>query len=359
MTAAGTADLFAPLGTRAPSMLMAGIFDSYSTGAGLAAGFRALGWDVAEVSILDSLIMSDLPALRVMGKAARVFATAGYNRAILAACDKVRPQVMLTVKGSYITAATLHELERRGIRTVNFYPDRDFAHVGSRDDALDAYGLVVTTKSYQLDYLRDRLGKDRAAFVHHGYVQGLHRRRTPAGETPQFLWDVSYIGNADGAKLDWLAALARARPELDMIVIGNRWRALARGTPIERFVFGGELLGDHFARVAEHSRINLAVHYGSHEATGWRDLVSTRTFEIPACGGFMLHVDNEELRSLYAPGEECGAFSTQDDMVDQVTAYLDDDTRRVAIADRGHARTVPAYSLATRAAEMAAIIGPN
>ncbi len=350
-----TPDLFGPLGSTAPSMLIPGIFHSYSTGAGLAEGFRALGWDVGEVSVYDALIESDLKALKLVAKATRALAVASYNRAILAACDTARPQVMLTVKGSFIAAATLHELRRRGVRTVNFYPDRDFAHEGSQEDALDAYDLMITSKAYQLDYLKARLG-DRAAFVHHGYVPAVHRRRIPAGETPHFLWDVSYIGNADPEKLAWLSALAVALPDLSMIVVGNGWRALARGTPVERFVLGAPLVGDHFARVAEHSRINLAVHYGSHAATGWQDRVSTRTFEIPACGGFMLHVDSDELRSLFEPGAECDVFSTPQEMVDQVARYLSEEARRVAIADRGHARAVPAYSLTARAAEIAALI---
>ena len=38
---------------------------------------------------------------------------------------------------------------------------------------------------------------------------------------------------------------------------------------------------------------------GVADETQWKDLVSTRTFEIPACKGFMLHVDNSEVREFF------------------------------------------------------------
>ena len=37
------------------------------------------------------------------------------------------------------------------------------------------------------------------------------------------------------------------------------------------------------------------------------DRTTTRTFEIPASGGFMLHERNEEVLSLYREGSEINA----------------------------------------------------
>lgn len=348
--------IFAPLGAAAPSMLMVGDFAVAQTTAGLAEGFRAMGWDVAEVSSSAPLILSRRFDLRVAGRLLYPAARASHNADILAEADHVRPQVMLTVKGNYITAATLDGLRARDILTVNFYPDRDFDHDGMPPDALDHYDLVVTTKRYQLPYLRQRLGAERVAFVDHGYVPQVHRRRTPPGETPHHLWDVCFIGNASPDKLAWLDAVARSLGDRRMIVVGHHWRALAKGTAVAPYVLGGALHGDHFARATEHSRVNIAVHHGQGGAQGWADDVSTRSFEIPACGGFMLHVDNAEIRDLFVPGEEMDVFATADELVTKVDHYLRDDDRRIAAADAGHARAVPAYSLHRRAEELASEI---
>lgn len=352
-----SASPFSALGNGAPSMMIAGNLISYSTGAGLAQGFRALGWDVAEVSVHDALITSDQPALRIAAKATLRLAIGHYNRAILAQAARVRPSVMLTVKGLYIQPETIRALRRMNIRTVNFYPDYKFEYPGFDEAWLLDYDLVATTKSFQVDYLADRMGADRVAMVHHGYVPDLHRRRVPTGEVPNYLWDIAYVGNASVNKLAWLSEVARALPDASMIVVGNDWRRLAAGTPLERFVLGHPLVGDHFARVVEHSRINLAVHYGdAGSAHGWEDKVSTRTFEIPACGGFMLHVDNDEVRTLYEPGSEIDVFNGKEQLIDRIGYYLANEAERAVMAEAGHARCVPAYSLEARAGEIAAVL---
>lgn len=344
--------IFAPLGTSAPSMLMVGDFTVWQTGAGLAEGFRLLGWDVTEVSSGDALIHSRRLPLKVAGRLLYPEARRSHNDDIIATTDYVRPHVMLTVKGNFIAPETIRALRGRGVFTVNYYPDRDFDHDGMRAEAIGEYDLVATTKSYQLPWLRERLGAGRVAMVHHGYVPEVHRRRTPDGETPRFLWDVGFIGNASPDKLAWLEPVARNLNSRSMIVVGNRWGELAAGTSLAPYVFGGPLHGDQFARAIEHTRVNIAVHHGPGGSQGWADKVSTRSFEIPACGGFMLHIDNDEIRTLFEPGREVDLFASPADLVAKVDHYLTDEPARRAIADAGHARAVPAYSYHMRAVQL-------
>jgi glycosyltransferase involved in cell wall biosynthesis len=355
MGAAGVTDpIFAPLAPSAPSILFAGDMQSCSTGMGLVQGFRSFGWDVAEVSLRDASIITEDRTLRGVGRLIAPFVVRAYNRAILKQAALLRPDIMLTVKGLYIDPETLRALRRQNIRTVNFYPDYKFEYPGFDEQWLSGYDLVATTKSFQVDYLAQRLGAERVALVHHGYVPDVHRRRTTPGREPVYLWDLGYVGNASPNKFDWLSRIVAALPDLSMIVVGHGWSEMAAGTPVERFVLGHALTGDHFARVIEHSRINLAVHHGNvSSAHGWEDKVSTRTFEIPASGGFMLHVDNDDLRSLYEPEVETGVFEGADDLIAKIRYYLDNPEERHAIAERGHARAVPAYSLTSRAAELA------
>ncbi|HWU72449.1 MAG TPA: glycosyltransferase [Sphingomonas sp.] len=352
-----TSSLFATLGTNGPSMLFAGNLRSYSTGAGLVQGFRALGWDVAEVSVHDALITADQRLLRLAAKVTLPLAIRDYNQAIMAQATRLRPSVMLTVKGMYILPETLRALRSMKIATVNFYPDYKFEYAGFDETWLGEYDLVATTKSFQVEYLAERIGAARVAMVHHGYVPDLHRRRAVPGQSPQFLWDIAYVGNASANKLSWLTGVARAFPDRSLIIVGNNWRHHAAGTPLERHVLGYPLIGDYFARVTEHSRINLAVHHGNAGSThGWEDLVSTRTFEIPACGGFMLHVDNPEVRALYQPGLEMDVFADERQLIERIGHYLANETERAAIGEAGYARCVPAYSLEARAGEVAALL---
>jgi hypothetical protein len=334
--------------------VMATEFWHGSTGRALAQGLRGAGWDVAEVDLGAYLGRAHGLIHRIANRLLTGHGIAAYNREILDHAARVEAEVLVTVKGSYISADTLATLQARGVRTVNFYPDVAYNHAGSSPEAYRRYDQIVTTKSYHLAHLRDTYGAERTGFVHHGYAPMVHARRHH-GEVP-YRWDISHIGNFSPYKFDYMLAVARAFPDRSIAVIGNGWSGPAQGTELERHILGYPLVGDYFARAIEESRINVAMHHGPVPPDGWQDVTSTRTFEIPASGGFMLHIDNDEVRSLFVPGEEIDVFADAASLCERIGHYLkhDDDRRRIALA--GHARCVPAYSLDARAAELAALL---
>ncbi len=68
------------------------------------------------------------------------------------------------------------------------------------------------------------------------------------------------------------------------------------------------------------------------------DLITARTFHIPACGGFMLHERTAEVRAFFKEGTDCGMFEGAEEMVEKVGYYLDHPGEREAIAEAGHLR---------------------
>jgi spore maturation protein CgeB len=229
-----------------------------------------------------------------------------------------------------------------------------YNHAGSSPEAYARYDQIITTKSYHLDHLRDTYGAERTGFVHHGYAPQVHARRHH-GEVP-YRWDISHIGNFSPYKFEYMLAVAQAFSDRKIAVIGNGWAGPAQGTALAPHVLGYPLVGDYFARAIEESRINVAMHHGPVPPDGWQDVTSTRTFESPASGGFMLHIDNDEVRSLFVPGEEIDVFADAASLCERIGHHLEhgDARRRIALA--GHARCVPAYSLDARAAELAALL---
>lgn len=272
-----------------------------------------------------------------------------YNAEILHKARQTNAQILITCKGNDITPRTLARLRKMGVRTVNFYPDYHFDHPRISAELIDAFELFVTTKPFHLEHLRDRFGEGRYAYIPHGYAPDVHRPQFPIGEVERYEWDISYVGTASRYKVEWLSELAAVFPDQRFAVFGNGWSKLAAGTPLERHIAGKPMVGDYLAKVFELSRINIGVHYGPHPPTGWMDHVSTRTFEIPACGGFALHIDSDELRSFYNVPQEMAVFSTQTGLVEAIDHYLRNDGERRAIIRRGHDRTVPAYSMDRRA----------
>jgi spore maturation protein CgeB len=118
---------------------------------------------------------------------------------------------------------------------------------------------------------------------------------------------------------------------------------------LKRCALGHVLTGDFYAHALQHSRINVAIHGGPAGLFGWQDLVSTRTFEIPACKGFMLHIDNAEVRCLFKPGGEIDVFANEDELIEKIDYYLARATLRCAMIERAYRRCVPAYGYDARA----------
>ncbi len=336
-------------------MMMASEFTHGSTARGLVGGFRTLGWDVAEVDILNFVVRGRSRLSRAAARLLWNSAISEYNAEILRIAELNRIEVFLTIKGVNIARSTVDRLQANGTRVVVFYPDVLFDHVGVDEAVLAATDLIVTTKSYHAPYLDKLVGPARHAFVHHGYCPSAHSRRHRAGAIP-YRWDIGFIGNASPHKAAHLAAVAEAFPDQRFVVIGNGWTDLARGSALASHVLGAPLTGDYFARAIEQTRVNLAIHHGEVGPDRWQDLTSTRTFEIPAAGGFMLHVDNDEVRALYEAGREIDVFTGEEQMIDRIGYYLANDGRRATMAEAGYERCVPAYSLEMRAAEIAGIL---
>jgi spore maturation protein CgeB len=344
----------APDARRPVRALMATEFWHGCTGRALAQGLRNQGWDVAEVDLVAYLGRANGLIHRIANRLLTPYGIAAYNREILEQAAQIDAEVMLTVKGSYITADTLAALRAAGVRLVNFYPDVAYNHDGSSPEAYRLYDQIVSTKSYHLDHLRDTYGAERTGFVHHGYAPLVHARQYR--DAVPYRWDISHIGNFSPYKFDYMLAVARAFPDRNIAVIGNGWSKPARGTALEPHLLGHPLMGDYFARAIEESRINVAMHHGPVPPDGWQDVTSTRTFEIPASGGFMLHIDNDEVRSLFVPGEEIDVFADAASLCDRIGHYLEHEDSRRRIAAAGHARCVPAYSLDARARELAELL---
>jgi spore maturation protein CgeB len=341
------------------TMVFAGEFWEGCSCQGLADGFERAGWAVQRVDLWR--FFSDPAgdfALRAINRLVTDRNRRNYCRAVLEAISLTEPDVFFTVKGSYIGRDTLSKIRSRGIELVMFYPDFHFAHAGTELETIELYDIVFTSKSFQLDFLRRALPERRVEFVHHGYCSSVHRPSVNPMRESDYDYDIMYIGNHSPHKFDWMLDLRQRQPARRFGIIGNRWREHVRSTVLERCMVADEALGFAYANFMRKGRINIAVHAGRVPASGdWEDLVSTRTFEIPAAKCFMLHIDNEEIRDLFNPGSEIDVFSSGEQLSNQIDFYLARPDLRAKMIERAYRRCVPAYSYDARAQQMIGLMG--
>lgn len=265
------------------------------------------------------------------------------NRELIDRAVRFGPDAVLVVKGPYIAARTLAEIRARtGARLINYATDDPFNPANrTRDlaDSIACYDLYASPRRAVIPDLR-RAGCQRPIYLPFGYQPGVH---FPEAADERFRCDVVFLGGADADRIPWFEELARI-PGLHLSLYGGYWsghpalRACARG----------------FARGREY-RLALA---GAKIAIGLvrranRDGHSMRTFEIPACGAFLLAERTEEHLELFEEGREAVFFDSPEELADKTRFYLRQDAARARIAEAGRRRVAGGgHSYASRLAAL-------
>ena len=88
-----------------------------------------------------------------------------------------------------------------------------------------------------------------------------------------------------------------------------------------------------------------------------KDEYSDRTFEIPACKGFLLAERTPIHLQLFEEGREAEFFDSPEECADKVNYYLRNETERLKIAEAGYQRCIrDDYSMSRRLLDAMAII---
>ncbi|MCL5666500.1 MAG: glycosyltransferase [Patescibacteria group bacterium] len=83
-----------------------------------------------------------------------------------------------------------------------------------------------------------------------------------------------------------------------------------------------------------------------------RRQIKARIFEVPACGGFLLTGDADNLRDYYEDGKEIVLFKDKNDLVEKCRYYLEHEGERQAIALAGYQRTIKDHTYEQRFREI-------
>jgi spore maturation protein CgeB len=188
-----------------------------------------------------------------------------------------------------------------------------------------------------------RAGARRVLYLPNAFDPAIHfPAPVPAVESAALGGDVAFIGTFRPERADFLARLARTLAGVALNVWGGGWGKMdrpaywtrrGRWAPLRRRIRGAELWGAAMGRAIQANRITLGL---LHHAN--RDLHTSRSFEIPACGGFMLAERTAEHQAFFAEDREAVYFGSFDELCDKARYYLAHEAERAAIARAGHAR---------------------
>ncbi len=254
------------------------------------------------------------------------------NRALVENAAAFSPEMILIGKGRWFTPAALEAAKKAsGAILVNWATDDPFNRAdNSRGlvSSIPLYDLYVCTKKEIMADVR-RAGCANVEYVRFAYKPEVHFPETPATdeERERFACGVMFAGGCDAHRIAYFEALIRAMPDLKLHLYGSYWE---RARALRPYARGLAMARDYRLAVAS---AKIAVNLVRRAN---RDDHVMRTFEIPACGGFMLTERSAAHNELFSEDHEAAFFTTPDEFVAKVRTWLARDEDRARIAAAAH-----------------------
>ena len=260
------------------------------------------------------------------------------NRMVVERVKSMRPDVAHFYQGHHYAAETIAQVARVSFASGS-HCDDPFGRNDRREyrllkKALPEYdGYHVFRQCNVADAVAYGVGRVRVLMMY--YIPWLHYPCSLSAQE-QRAWgsDVVYAGHMEpDLRVECLTRVARAGLKCRIFGGEAEWRsALPRDVyQTVRPIF--------YARGADYRRALCAGKIGACFFSRWnRDQYTTRSWEIPACGVFLLSERTPAMQEFYCEGKEAEFFESPEEFIDKARFYLRNEAVRERIAAAGYAR---------------------
>jgi spore maturation protein CgeB len=298
-----------------------------------------LGMEVVPMDALAYWQGSRL-ALNIRGRLIIGPTVARFNRDVLTNAMNNKVDAVWSDKATFLRPATLRKLRTAGIATVNYTIDNPF---GPRRDpgwrvymkAIPEYDLHVVQRDKNVVDYKAR-GARNVVKIQTAYEPTVHFPPPEDWSDVDRDREVSFIGTPYDQRAEFLTALWR-EDGVPVVINGPvEWNGkLGAEAQKALYLRQGELFFDEYRESIWRSKINLSFLTHSNQ-----DEFAHKSFEIAACGGFLLAERSQGHMDRFKENEEAVFFSGREECAEKIRKYLPDAAVRERIARAGQRRAV-------------------
>jgi spore maturation protein CgeB len=238
--------------------------------------------------------------------------------------------IIFIVKGIAIKSKTLKTIKVKypGLKLINWSQDDMYAwHNRSLYYTLGLkyYDLVCTNKSYNVSELK-KIGAKHVFFHNKVFSKKIHHPIINVNS--KYKHDVLFIGSLEKERFDSMNFLAINGIQVHLYTDGfgnNNFRKHHSNLVMHK----GGLYGDLYAEAISNSKVTLCFLRKIN-----RDVQTSRSLEIPACGGCMVGERTKEHLQLFKEGEEAIFFDNDFELLEKVKFILSHDRLRKDIVKK-------------------------
>lgn len=248
----------------------------------------------------------------------------------------MKPDLIVVMKGVSLFPSSLRTIRQMtpGSILINInYDDYLSASPGNKfshlDQMIPCYDYFFPSKKINVEELLE-LGARNVQYLPLGYDPSIHYPVSISTEEARiYRAEVSFIGTHTWARA-WLLSTIT---DYNLSIWGDLWTMKHLDPGLALAATNRLVLGREFSKVVGSSRISL-----NFFREGNRDTHNLKTFEIPACGGFVISQRSDELGDFFEEGKEVVTFKGAEELKDKIDYYLQHDEEREKIARGGYRR---------------------
>jgi len=255
----------------------------------------------------------------------------------------LKPDVVFIYRGTHITSSTILSIKHHLPTCVVLgYNNDDPFSVGHPSylwkqfkASVPYYDIVLAYRHHNIKQFLD-IGAKRVELLRSWFVPWLNKPvATNLEGNDNYQCDVVFIGHYEAdQRVDYLESIVKSGWNLKLFGPGYDWDAIVlKSTELQKQCPVRLVWGDDYNRALSGSRIALCFLSKLN-----RDTYTRRCFEIPATRTMMLAEYTDDLASLFVEGKDVEFFRTEEEMLEKIKIYINDDKRCQAIAESGYNR---------------------
>jgi glycosyltransferase involved in cell wall biosynthesis len=267
------------------------------------------------------------------------------NRDAVKFAQKAEYDLVWVSKGTWIFPSTVESFKKSGKATiVHFTPDSQLFLNRTRYfiQSIPVYDVLITSKPWELDNYRN-CGARRVVNIPQGVNLELFKPYNISEQKYDRLRsDVCFIGRCESHYRHCIKVIYNTGVKL---AVWGPWQRYFWVCPsLKKVVRGRGIWHEDYAKAICCAKIGLGL-----LSKLFPETATTRTFEIPACGTFLLAERTDEHLGYFEEGKEAEFFASDEEMQDKIKYYLAHDEEREKIARAGLARCFKSgYSIESR-----------
>lgn len=257
------------------------------------------------------------------------------NQQLLTIAATGKPEVIWVDKGFWLWPSTVQTLRSHGIflvqhNTDSLWPNNfrfKWSYALARG-ALRHFHLYFSSNQLDCDRIR-RTHIVNCELTQLGYDPDRFNNLPPDRmQAMRLSSKLLFVGHYEPRTERFLNGIAEA--SLPLTVFGSGWEKARRATALSKNLKREMLSDSDYIDALKSATIGLGFvsEWNGNETAG-------RTFEIPACGTFLLAMRTSQHERLYTEGQEAEFFSTTEELVEKAKKYLSDVEARTRIAAAG------------------------